>query len=70
MGSNQSKSVLRVAAHFMLDAGDDAQFLKNEYRYGAKGIVVNGDSYSVWFDENGMRFAKGKSAELTTMPQF
>ncbi len=65
MGSNQSKSVLRVAAHFMLDAGDDAQFLKNEYRYGAKGIVENGTSYSVWFDENGMRFAKGKSAELS-----
>ena len=63
MGSNRSKSVLRVAAHFMLDAGDDAEFLRNEYRYGAKGIVFNGQQYAVWFDENGMKFAKGKSAE-------
>lgn len=63
MGSNQSKSVLRVAAHFMLDAGDDAEFLKREYRYGAKGIVENGISYAVWFDEKGMAFSRGKSAE-------
>lgn len=42
MGSNQSRSVLRIAAHFMLDAGDDAEFLKKEYGYGAKGIVENG----------------------------
>ena len=65
MGSNRSKSVLRVAAHFMLDAGDDAEFLRNEYRYGAKGIVFDGQQYSVWFDENGMKFAKGKAAELS-----
>lgn len=64
MGSNQRKSILRVAAHFMLGAGDDAEFLKSEYRYGAKGIMENGVQYAVWFDENGMRFARGNSAEL------
>ncbi len=64
MGSNRSKSILRVAAHFILDAGDDAEFLRSEYRYGAKGILFDGQPYSVWFDENGMKFAKGRSAEL------
>ena len=64
MGSNQSRSVLRIAAHFMLDAGDDAEFLKKEYGYGAKGIVENGVKYAVWFDEKGMKFARGNHAEL------
>ena len=62
MGGNQSKSVLRIAAHFMLDAGDDAEFLKNEYRYGAKGILHDDEKYAVWFDENGIRLAKGMEA--------
>ena len=64
MGSNQSRSVLRIAAHFMLNTGDDAEFLKKEYGYGAKGIVENGVKYAVWFDENGMKFARGNHAEL------
>jgi N12 class adenine-specific DNA methylase len=64
MGSNQSRSVLRIAAHFMLNAGDDAEFLKNEYRYGAKGIVVDGEKYAVWFDKDGMKLAKGNHAEV------
>ena len=62
MGGNQSKSVLRIAAHFMLDAGDDAEFLRNEYRYGAKGILHDNEKYAVWFDENGIRLAKGTEA--------
>ncbi|MCD8012011.1 MAG: N-6 DNA methylase [Lachnospiraceae bacterium] len=64
MGGNGRGSILRVAAHFMLNAGDDAQFLKSEYGYGAIGIVADNVRYAVWFDENGMRFARGSAAEL------
>ena len=64
MGSNQSRSVLRIAAHFMLNAGDDAEFLKNEYEYGAKGIVVDGVKYAAWFDQDGMKIARGNYAEI------
>ena len=43
MGGNERDSVLRIAAHFMLDAGEDADFLKGEYGSGAKGLTEYGE---------------------------
>jgi hypothetical protein len=63
MGSNRSGSVLRIAAHFMLEAGDDAEFLKQEFRQGGKGIVVDGTDCAAWFTDAGISVAAGYRAE-------
>ncbi|MCD8150117.1 MAG: hypothetical protein LUE92_11290, partial [Clostridiales bacterium] len=64
MGGNQRQGVLRIAAHFMLSAGDDAAFMQNEYRWGGMGLQVDGKQYSVWFDEDGLKIAAGEEARF------
>jgi N12 class adenine-specific DNA methylase len=65
MGSNRRNSILRIATHFILNAENDAEFLKQEYKEGAKGIFIDEQPYSVWFDEEGMKIAKGHYAEYS-----
>ncbi len=64
MGGNQRQGVLRIAAHFMLSAAEDAAFMQNEYRWGGMGLKVDGKQYSVWFDENGMKIAPGEDVRF------
>ena len=35
------------------------EFVKREYGIGGKGLKINGNEYSVWFDETGMQIAVG-----------
>ena len=35
------------------------EFVKREYRKGGKGFQIDGNEYSVWFDETGMQIAVG-----------
>ena len=60
-GSNKSKSQLRLIYNFMSEqsAEDYTEFVKREYGIGGKGLKINGNEYSVWFDETGMQIAVG-----------
>ena len=60
-GSNQNKSQLRIIYNYMSEQTPEeyAEFLKKEYGTGAKGFVIDGTEYSVFFDELGMQIAVG-----------
>ena len=76
-GGNDKNSALRIAAYFSknLPTEDNESFLRSEYlsgrwghseRAGGKGYQFGNDLVSVWFDENGMAFGRGKSAIAAT----
>lgn len=65
-GGNEKNSVLRIIYEFMQDQEDHVDFIKNEYKIGGKGLILNGQSYAVWFDEHGLSIAQGDSALETT----
>ena len=60
-GSNKSKSQLRLIYNFMSEQSEEdyTEFVKREYGIGGKGLKINGNEYSVWFDETGMQIAVG-----------
>ena len=60
-GSNQNKSQLRIIYNYMSEQTPEeyVEFLKKEYGTGAKGFVIDGTEYSVFFDELGMQIAVG-----------
>ncbi|MCD8195561.1 MAG: hypothetical protein LUE24_00050, partial [Lachnospiraceae bacterium] len=60
-GSNRDRSQLRLIYNFMIDQTPEeyAEFVKQEYRTGGKGLVIGGQEYSAWFDELGMQIAVG-----------
>ena len=61
-GSNSTHSRERIAAFFMqpdVSAAEAAAFLCREYRLGGKGIRVDNIDYSLRFDSNGLRIARG-----------
>jgi len=60
-GSREEHSALRIAAYFKYDHGtaDNAVFLRQEYRTGGKGFILDGKRVSVWFDDAGLHIAHG-----------
>ena len=61
-GGNSPHSRERIAAFFMqpdVSAAEAAAFLCREYRLGGKGIRVDNIDYSLRFDSNGLRIARG-----------
>ena len=61
-GGNSTYSRERIAAFFMqpdVSAAEAAAFLCREYRLGGKGIRVDNIDYSLRFDSNGLRIARG-----------
>lgn len=65
-GGNETGSILRVIAFFQKSPSitDAAAFLKKEYGTGGKGIVIAGEKYALWFHSDGIRMARGISAEV------
>ena len=63
-GGNEKNSILRIAVHCLKDFSTEqnTDFIKNEYKKGAKGFEINGEKMSVYFDETGMTIGKGESA--------
>lgn len=61
MGSNRSKSQLRLIYNFMTEQTPEeyTAFVKKEYGEGGKGFEIGGTKYAVWFDELGMQIAVG-----------
>jgi N12 class adenine-specific DNA methylase len=62
-GSNEYNSLLRICAMYRMGKGpeENAAFLRQEYR-GGKGLYLNGEKVSVWFDDAGIHIAKGETA--------
>lgn len=63
-GSNNRDSVLNICAHYKRNysVDENVKFLAKEY--GAKtgkGFIIDGDRYSVLFEEKGIRVAEGNS---------
>ena len=61
-GGNEMHSRERIAAFFLQDRfepEDAADFLRREYGTGGKGVRVDGVDYSLWFDKDGLRIARG-----------
>ena len=54
-------SQLRIIYNFMSEQTPEeyTEFVKREYRKGGKGFQIDGNEYSVWFDETGMQIAVG-----------
>ncbi len=60
-GGNRKASQLRIIYNFMSEQIPEeyTEFVKREYRKGGKGFQIDGNEYSVWFDETGMQIAVG-----------
>ena len=60
-GGNRKASPLRIIYNFMSEQTPEeyTEFVKREYRKGGKGFQIDGNEYSVWFDETGMQIAVG-----------
>ena len=60
-GGNRKASQLRIIYNFMSEQTPEeyTEFVKHEYRKGGKGFQIDGNEYSVWFDETGMQIAVG-----------
>ena len=60
-GGNRTGSQLRIIYNFMSEQTPEeyTEFVKREYRKGGKGFQIDGNEYSVWFDETGMQIAVG-----------
>ncbi len=60
-GGNLRGSRERIIANFMLEKEPEeyAEFIREEYGTGGKGIEIVGQEYAAWFDKNGMQIARG-----------
>ncbi len=70
-GSNERDSLLRICAMYRMDKGaeENAAFLRREYR-GGKGLYLNGEKVSVWFNGDGIHLAKGETALYARLKQL
>ncbi|MCD8129681.1 MAG: SNF2-related protein [Lachnospiraceae bacterium] len=60
-GSNRNRGQLRLIYNFMSEKTPEeyTEFVKQEYRTGGRGIKIDGQEYSAWWDELGMQIAVG-----------
>ena len=63
-GTNDPASALRIYAQYQAGAkaGEMAVSLRREFGRGGRGFSIDGASYAVWFDGNGLAINSGKSA--------
>ena len=63
-GTNDPASALRIYAQYQAGAkaGEMAVSLRREFGRGGRGFAIDGASYAVWFDGNGLAINSGKSA--------
>ncbi len=70
LGSGRINSTLNIAAKYrrQLTPEENVEFLKREYRRGARGFFFEGQKVSVWWDQNGMKIAVGDTAANSINP--
>ena len=63
-GGNKSDSVMRITAHYMKGKtpAENAAFIAREYGQGGKGLRIDGQRFTSWFDDAGFTVAEGPSA--------
>lgn len=63
-GTNDPVGALRIYTQYQagVEAGEMAVSLRQEFGRGGRGFTVDGVSYALWFDENGIALNSGKSA--------
>ncbi len=68
VGSNDEHSRLIICAYFMKDKPDNAAFLQKHYGENGAGFYFGGEKVSLWYDAEGMRIARGSTAQSGAMP--
>lgn len=65
-GGGKRDTRARIFAKYQKGKGHTAmaEFLKNEYAIGGKGFTFENKPVSIWYDEDGMKFAQGNAARF------
>ena len=63
VGANDEHSRLIICAYFMKDKPDNAAFLQKHYGENGAGFYFGGEKVSLWYDAEGMRIARGSTAQ-------
>ena len=63
VGANDEHSRLIICAYFMKDKPDNAVFLQKHYGENGAGFYFGGEKVSLWYDAEGMRIARGSTAQ-------
>lgn len=63
VGANDEHSRLIICAYFMKDKPDNAAFLRKHYGENGAGFYLDGEKISLWYDAEGMRIARGSTAQ-------
>ena len=63
-GGRDRHSIERIIAHFQkgFSFADSAEFLREEFGTGGKGITIAGQKYALWYDSDGVHIAAGSRA--------
>lgn len=63
-GYNKRDSILNICAEYSKNKSseDNIEFLKSQYGTGGKGFIINDTKISVWWNEEGIRIARGNTA--------
>lgn len=66
VGANDEHSRLIICAYFMKDKPDNAAFLQKHYGENGAGFYFDGEKISLWYDAEGMRIARGTTAQRSS----
>lgn len=66
VGANDEHSRLIICAYFMKDKPDNAAFLQKHYGENGAGFYFCGEKVSLWYDAEGMRIARGTTAQRSS----
>lgn len=66
VGANDEHSRLIICAYFMKDKPDNAAFLQRHYGENGAGFYFDGERISLWYDAEGMRIARGTTAQRSS----
>lgn len=67
VGANDEHSRLIICAYFMKDKPDNAAFLQKHYGENGAGFYLGGEKVSLWYDAEGMRIARGSTAQRSNV---
>ena len=66
LGANDQNSRLIICAYFKKDKPDNARFLSEHYGENGAGFYLDGSQYAVWYNAEGLRIARGESAQRSS----
>ena len=68
-GGIEPGSTKHIVAHFKKGYSNEknAEFLREEYRAGGKGFIIDGNHVSLWFDKDGIQIARGDTVRSATV---